>query len=707
VPPVVVSRVGRLIALAALLLLLLVVAGRLDAKTRAAPAPPSGRTLAQLARPAAPAPLARQRIYYVLTDRYANGDPANDRGGLTGPNSVTGFEPGDPRYFHGGDFRGLTGTCTDPVRGLARVKDLGFTAVWVSPPFAQRTIQRDATGYHGSWVRDFTTVDPHFGTDADFAAFVSCAHRLKLKVFIGAVVNATADYITLTGTYTSAPYRDCSGRTFDPARYVLGGFPCLRAADMPRQPSLAADARVKKPAWLNDVTRYHDRGDIPARCSARCVEQGDVSGLDDLFTEQPAVWRGLASIYAQWVRRYKLDGLAVADVQNLNAAFFGLWGGKLRTAATAGGIRNFELLGEADVLDTLQLSSFVRDRRLPSVFDGPLQDAVTRYVSGAGSPRRVLARLKADDYFEHSTLPTFLGNTDTGRAAQVIKARSAPSLSAEGLLRRVLLGYDLLYLLRGAPVVSYGDEVGIAGLGAADTIRQDMFPTKVPYWKTEERVGSGPIGNASSFDQGAHPIAQRLRALAKLRDDVPALATGATFARLAEGGVLAVSRIDARDRREYLTLCNASTIATAVEVPTSTPVSTWTAVLGTGTATTTGRGVMSITVPAVSTLVLRAGQHLPVRPPVVRKLTVASDAATGLWEVTAGTGASGPVSVAFAFRRAGHRTWVRFAADDSPPYRSFLARSRVRRGERVYVVAVARSPEGKVAVSGVKTLAPR
>jgi hypothetical protein len=79
----------------------------------------------------------------------------------------------------------------------------------------------------------------------------------------------------------------------------------------------------------------------------------------------------------------------------------------------------------------------------------------------------------------------------------------------------------------------------------------------------------------------------------------------------------------------------------------------------------------------------------------------------GLWEVTAGTGASGPVSVAFAFRRAGHKTWVRFAADDSPPYRSFLAPSRFRRGERVYVVAVARSPEGKVAVSGVKTLPPR
>jgi glycosidase len=698
--------VGRLTA--ALLVLLLIAAARLDAKT--APPPPSGRALAKLARPAARSPLASQRIYYVLTDRYANGDPANDRGGLVGSRLVTGFDTSEPRYFHGGDLRGLTGSCTDTARGLARVKDLGFTAVWLSPPFAQRTVQGDAAGYHGGWVRDFTSVDPHLGTDADFAAFVACAHRLKLKVVVGAVVNATADYIALPGTsYDGSPYRDCSGNRFDPARFVLGPFPCLRAADMPKPPSLAAgDARAKKPAWLNDVTRYHNRGDVPARsCPARCLAQGDVGGLDDLFTEQPAVWRGLASIYAGWIRRYKLDGLAVADARNLNPAFFGLWGARLRAAAEAAGVANFELIGSVAAADTLELSSFVRDRGLPSVLDVPMQDAVTRYVSGAGEPRRIVARLSADDYFGPSVPATFLGNTETGRTGAVIRARSAPSLGAAGLLRRVLLAYDLLYLLRGAPVVSYGDEVGMAGIGAGDAIRQDMFPTQVPGWKTEERVGAGPIGNGSSFDQGANPIAQRLRALGKLRNDVPALSTGATFTRLAEGSVLAVSRIDAGDRREYLALFNASTIPATVDVPTSTPASSWTAVLGAGTATSTGRGVMTVTVPAVSSLLLRAEAHLPVRPPVVRKLTVARDAATGLWEVTAGTGASGPVSVAFAFRRAGHRTWVRFAADDSPPYRSFLAPSRFRRGERVYVVAVARSLEGKVAVSGVKTLPPR
>ena len=60
--------------------------------------------------------------------------------------------------------------------------DLGFTAVWVTPPFRQQTVQGGSAAYHGYWGVDFTTVDPHLGTDADFGAFVECAHRLGLKV---------------------------------------------------------------------------------------------------------------------------------------------------------------------------------------------------------------------------------------------------------------------------------------------------------------------------------------------------------------------------------------------------------------------------------------------------------------------------------------------------------------------------------------------
>ena len=187
--------------------------------------PPAGAVLAALAQPPVRTAIASDRIYFLLTDRYANGDPANDRGGRSGSRAVTGFDPTDTGWYHGGDLRGLTGDCADPTRGLARIKALGFTAIWVTPPFGQRTVQGTSAAYHGYWIQDFTTVDRHLGTEADFAAMVGCAHRLGLRVYLDVVVNHTADVISPSGGSSwvgpdEVPYRDCRGRVFSPARFT-------------------------------------------------------------------------------------------------------------------------------------------------------------------------------------------------------------------------------------------------------------------------------------------------------------------------------------------------------------------------------------------------------------------------------------------------------------------------------------------------------
>ena len=84
--------------------------------------------------------LASQRIYFVMPDRYANGVPANDAGGLSGGRATTGFDPTDTGYFHGGDLKGL-------AEHLQRIKDLGFTALWLTPVLKQQAVpgQRRAT----------------------------------------------------------------------------------------------------------------------------------------------------------------------------------------------------------------------------------------------------------------------------------------------------------------------------------------------------------------------------------------------------------------------------------------------------------------------------------------------------------------------------------------------------------------------------------
>ncbi len=706
-------RLGVLIGLVALL------AGAAVATAAAPrpPAPPAGAALEALAQPPVRAGIGSQRIYFVMTDRYANGDAANDRAGATGTASATGYDPADPGYFHGGDLKGLTGDCTGTKTGLARLKDLGFTSVWVTPPYGQRTVQGDSAAYHGYWIRDFLNVDRHLGTNADFAAFVDCAHRLGMKVILDVVVNHTADYVLVpsSSTYTDAPYRDCAGRRFNPARFVRKAFPCLKASNLPKIPSLfGADRRAKNPAWLNNVLNYHNRGDIAfSSCSEACFEQGDFFGLDDLFTEKSNVMQGLADIYADWIRRYRIDGFRVDTARHVNSAFFSLWGPKIEAAARQAGVTDFQWFGEVFIADAVELSRFVRSRGLPNVLDFPLQDAITRFASGSTGPRGVATRFSDDDYFTKNGVahvpPTFLGNHDMGRVAQQVRTKATGEVPPDELLRRDLLAHDLLYLLRGAPVVYYGDEVGMMGTGGDKAARQDMFPTQVSDWRTEQRLGSGPIGAGSSFDAVAHPVAERLRALGRLRDTVPALGTAASFVRVAQDSVLAVSRIDAADRREYLVVFNNSGQPATVTVPTSTPSASWSRLYGTATAggASGADGRVSVTIPGLASGVFRADVQLPARTPSRPVLKIARDRLTDLWEVSATVGASGPVSVSFAVRRTGAKRWARLGVDDAPPYRAFLSPGSYKRKQRVYVVAIVRSLTGTTAVSPVGSFVPR
>ena len=96
-------------------------------------------------------------IYFVLPDRFANGDPSNDRGGLSGGPSQTGFDPTRGGYYHGGDLRGL-------IDGLDYIQGLGATAIWLAPIFKNKPVQgsgaSESAGYHGYWVTDFTAVTP-------------------------------------------------------------------------------------------------------------------------------------------------------------------------------------------------------------------------------------------------------------------------------------------------------------------------------------------------------------------------------------------------------------------------------------------------------------------------------------------------------------------------------------------------------------------
>jgi hypothetical protein len=275
-----------------------------------------------------------------------------------------------------------------------------------------------------------------------------------------------------------------------------------------------------------------------------------------------------------------------------------------------------------------------------------------------------------------------------GRAAMQIRQQGG-GLSGDALLKRVLLGYDLMYFLRGAPVVYYGDEVGMMGSGGDKAARQDMFPTQVPEWQAEERVGSPPIGKGSSFDVTDNPIEAELKQLGALRDQYPALSTGWTIVRYAKAGVLVVSRIDPATKREYVIGFNNGSTLANVSVTTATPSTTWLPRFGAAKGNpdiSDSSGKLLVTVPALTARMLEATAAVPAKTPAKPKLTVKGDDLSGLWVASASV--TGPVSVTFVVRRGSK--WQRLDTDTSPPYRG---------NERVQVAAIARGLDGSTAVS--------
>lgn len=131
-------------------------------------------------------------IYFVMTDRFNNGEPANDHSYGRGYDGVGEEYAFDTRgHFHGGDFAGITAKINEGY-----FTDLGVSAIWISPPFEQihgwLGVDHGETqmyGYHGYWIQDFTELDANFGTRDEFRAMIDAAHAQDIRVIVDVVLN--------------------------------------------------------------------------------------------------------------------------------------------------------------------------------------------------------------------------------------------------------------------------------------------------------------------------------------------------------------------------------------------------------------------------------------------------------------------------------------------------------------------------------------
>lgn len=666
--------IGRSASLAlATLLAVLAAASPATAQPAARPvAPPSDAALA--AEPSRH-DATREQFYFVLPDRFANGDAANDRGGLTGTRMVTGYDPTDKGFYQGGDLAGLT-------ERLDYIKGLGTTAIWMAPIFKNRPVQgtgeNASAGYHGYWITDFTQVDPHFGTNADLEELVDKAHAKGMKVFFDVITNHTADgidYREKAYDYLAKgafPYLDRDGRPFDDAAYADGSdtFPAVDRDAFPYTPQPTSAEKV--PAWLNDPTMYHNRGD--STFAGESALHGDFVGLDDLWTERPEVVEGMAKIYQRWVRDFDIDGFRIDTVKHVNMEFWTQWATALDAYAAKQGRDDFFMFGEVYSADTAVTSPYVTQGRLDATLDFPLQDAVRAYASQGGSAKR-LASVFADDY-RYTTdkanayeQVSFLGNHDMGRIGHFLTADNSNASDAE-LLQRARLANEVMFLSRGNPVVYYGDEQGFAGNGGDKDARQTMFGSRVADYLDDDRIGTDATHASDAFDTSA-PLYRQLAELAELRREHPALADGVQVERYADdgAGVYAFSRTDAEDGREYVVAVNNAAESRSATFATGAGGVEYRGIHGAiDHLTSDAERRLTVTVPARSAVVYRATEPLAA-PSAAPSLALAAPArgATGTVEVAADVDGSELSRVVFA-AQVGDGAWTVLGSADHAPY---------------------------------------
>ena len=452
--------------------------------------------------------LTDEVFYFVLPDRFDNGDPTNDEGGLSGDRLVTGLDPADKGFYHGGDIAGL-------LDRLDYIEDLGTTAIWMAPIFKNRPVQGSganaSAGYHGYWITDFTQIDPHFGSNAELETFVDAAHDRGIKVFFDIITNHTADVIDYEeGQYAyrnkaDFPYLDADGVEFDDRDYAgTATFPALDLDSFPYSPVFRTtpDETVKAPAWLNDPIYYHNRGD--SSFVGESSNYGDFFGLDDLFTEQPAVVDGMIDIYQTWVTEIGIDGYRIDTAKHVNMEFWQAFSPALQGHATSLGNDDFFMFGEVFDSNPSFMSQYTTEGTLQATLDFGFQARATAFAAFS-SPTDQLRDLFADDdwYTDADSnaysLPTFLGNHDIGRIGRSIV--TAPGLSGDAeAVARDRLAHSLMYLVRGQPVVYYGDEQGFTGDGGDKDARQDMMPSQVGSYNDDDLIGTDATTAVANFD---------------------------------------------------------------------------------------------------------------------------------------------------------------------------------------------------------------
>ncbi len=276
-------------------------------------------------------------VYFLLTDRFANGDPANDQSVGRKP------EGGPLRSCEGGDLKGLTQRIEQ-----GWFNDLGVDAIWTTPVienvhgFVDEGEWGRTYAYHGYWPKDWTAVDPNLGTEADFAAMVKAAHGKGLRVIVDVIANHAGPVTPLDPRW--------------PETWVRRQPPC-------DYQSYAGTVDCELSFTLQDMrTDSETPVALPDFLLAKWRKEGrlkrELAELDSFFarTGHPRAPKYyLVKWLTDWVRDYGVDGFRVDTAKHVDPELWGLlkreaanalaeW--RARNPARLAGDRPFYMVGE-------------------------------------------------------------------------------------------------------------------------------------------------------------------------------------------------------------------------------------------------------------------------------------------------------------------------------------------------------------------------
>ena len=368
-------------------------------------------------------PFAAEAVYFLLTDRFVDGDASNnhvdqggvERGTFDRPIQLEGREPANIGYL-GGDFKGI-------LDNADYIADMGFTAIWITPivdnpdeafmgglpPGEEGGADRGKTGYHGYWGVNFFAVDEHLES-ADLT-FADLTRRLEdehgLKLVLDVVCNHGSP------AYTMPEDQPKFGELYDADGQLVADHMNLHPSELdPNEPLHAMYRREPDLAELSDLD--YDNPAVLDYCVAahsKWLGQGASAMRIDTIKHMPIeFWRGFAKRI-----RERFPGLFMfAEAFSYDAEFIGRY-----TFPENGGI---------------------------SVLDFPGREAMNA-VFADGAPYSTLQtylHLDSGVYGNPYDLMTFYDNHDMPRMAA----------DANGFID----ANNWLFTSRGIPVVYYGSE---------------------------------------------------------------------------------------------------------------------------------------------------------------------------------------------------------------------------------------------------------